>query len=136
MEVGLDVPGATLLWVEDAERLGLAQLHQLRGRIARRGQKGSCWLVASPDAPETSRERLAMLARVRDGLQLAEIDLATRGPGELLGVRQSGRLGALAGVASPDRLVDLVDKARRAADALGEAKPWSHAARPSRSQSS
>ncbi len=124
VEVGLDVPGATLLWVEQADRLGLAQLHQLRGRIARRGQKGYCLLVPSADAPEGARERLDALVKVKDGLRLAEIDLAARGPGELLGLRQSGRLGAFAGgTNTPERLVDLVDRARRAADLLLERKP-------------
>ncbi len=124
VEVGLDVPGATLLWVEQADRLGLAQLHQLRGRIARRGQKGYCLLVPSADAPEGARDRLEALGKVKDGLRLAEIDLATRGPGELLGLRQSGRLGAFAGGSNaPERLVDLVDRARRAADLLLEREP-------------
>lgn len=125
VEVGLDVPGATILWVEEPERLGLAQLHQLRGRIARRGQKGYCWLVPAQDAPPPARERLEVLVHVRDGLRLAEIDLATRGPGELLGLRQSGRLGAFAGSFGSDagRLVDLVDRARRAADLLLEREP-------------
>ena len=130
VEVGLDVPGATILWVEQADRLGLAQLHQLRGRIARRGQKGYCCLVPSLDAPDGARERLDALVRVRDGLRLAEIDLATRGPGELLGHRQSGRLGAFAGTGDgvPERLADLVDRARRAADLLLERESWNDAA--------
>jgi ATP-dependent DNA helicase RecG len=125
VEVGLDVPGATMLWVEEPERLGLAQLHQLRGRIARRGQKGYCLLVPAEDAPQAARERLGVLVEVRDGLRLAEIDLATRGPGELLGLRQSGRLGAFAGPAGADasRLAGLVDRARRAAERLLEREP-------------
>ena len=123
VEVGLDVPGATILWVEEPERLGLAQLHQLRGRIARRGQKGYCWLVPAKDAPAAARERLEVLAHVRDGLRLAEIDLATRGPGELLGHRQSGRLSFGSVGEGAGRLVDLVDRVRRAADLLWEREP-------------
>jgi ATP-dependent DNA helicase RecG len=125
VEVGLDVPGASVLWVEEAERLGLAQLHQLRGRIARRGQKGYCWLVPSADAGAAARERLGTLVKVRDGLRLAEIDLATRGPGELLGIRQSGRFGAFAAATPPERLVELVDRARGAAEFLMERGSWS-----------
>ncbi|MFN8176533.1 MAG: helicase-related protein [bacterium] len=137
VEVGLDVPGATILWVEEPERLGLAQLHQLRGRIARRGQKGYCWLVPAPDAKPAARERLEALVQVRDGLRLAEIDLATRGPGELLGLRQSGRLGAFAGshASIAGRLVDLVDRARRAAELLLEREPWSRGSPVSSSRS-
>jgi len=130
IEVGLDVPGATVLWVEGAERLGLATLHQLRGRIARRGQRGYCWVIEGTDAPEGSRERLRVLAEVDDGMRLAEIDLALRGPGELLGLRQAGRIGLFAGLGpgAPAKLADLAERARRAADALLDAEeevPWS-----------
>jgi len=120
VEVGLDIPGASILWVEEAERFGLSQLHQLRGRIARRGQKGYCLLWEGRDAPEASRDRLEVLIDVDDGLQLAEIDLATRGPGELLGLRQSGRFGifASAGVGGASGLGTLAERARRAADIL------------------
>lgn len=122
IEVGLDVPGASILWLEGAERLGLAQIHQLRGRIARRGQKGYCWLVEDAERPEESRDRLAILQDVDDGLRLAEIDLATRGPGELLGLRQSGRLGPLAdwGSGASERLADLAERAAHAAETLLE----------------
>jgi ATP-dependent DNA helicase RecG len=124
IEVGLDVPGATLLWIEGAERLGLATLHQLRGRIARRGQKGYCWIVEGEDAPEGSRERLRTLVDVDDGMRLAEIDLALRGPGELLGLRQSGRMGLFAGLGpnAPSKLADLVDRAAQAAELLLDAE--------------
>jgi ATP-dependent DNA helicase RecG len=129
VEVGIDVPGATILWVEGAERLGLATLHQLRGRVARRGQRGYCWVVEGPDAPEGSRERLDHLVEVHDGMRLAEIDLAFRGPGELLGLRQSGHVGLFAGLGrhGSGRLASLVERAWRAAETLlereGEA-PW------------
>ncbi|MEZ5066651.1 MAG: ATP-dependent DNA helicase RecG [bacterium] len=120
VEVGLDVPGATVLWVEEAERFGLAQLHQLRGRIARRGQKGYCLLWAGREAPEESRERLEVLVTVDDGLRLAEIDLATRGPGELLGVRQSGRFGVFASRLGSADLASLAERAARVADVILE----------------
>ena len=120
IEVGIDVPGATILWVEGAERLGLAQLHQLRGRIARRGQTGYCWIVEGADAPDSSRERLRTFAKLDDGLILAELDLALRGPGELLGLRQSGRFGMFAGLGAgaPARWLELSERAWRAADFL------------------
>ncbi len=125
VEVGIDVPGAAILWIEGAERFGLAQLHQLRGRIARRGQKGYCFLV--PSAPtETASARLRILRTVSDGLQLATIDLAERGPGELLGQRQSGEssLGASGGVAAdPEALLALMERARRAARSLAGEDP-------------
>lgn len=125
VEVGLDIPGASILWVEGADRLGLAQIHQLRGRIARRGQKGYCWLVEDEAANADAAERLRVLVDVEDGFRLAEIDLATRGPGELLGLKQSGRLGAFAGWhgSAPARLADLVDKAARVAELLLEGDP-------------
>ncbi|NNE42744.1 MAG: DEAD/DEAH box helicase, partial [Gemmatimonadetes bacterium] len=120
VEVGLDVPNATLLWVEGAERLGLATLHQLRGRIARRGQRGYCFLIESPDAPVGSDSRLDALVEVDDGMRLAEIDLALRGPGELVGLRQSGRMGLFAGLGpnAPSRLADLAVRVREAAETL------------------
>jgi ATP-dependent DNA helicase RecG len=120
VEVGLDVPGASILWVEGAEKLGLAQLHQLRGRIARRGQKGYCWVITSDGASVGARERLATLAEVDDGFRLAEIDLALRGPGELLGLKQSGRVGLLSGAGFGDsrRWTALAARAGEVADRL------------------
>jgi ATP-dependent DNA helicase RecG len=118
VEVGIDVPGASILWIEGAEMLGLAQLHQLRGRIARRGQKGYCFVVPSEECPPAALARLATFRDVQDGLRLAEIDLADRGPGELLGIRQSGAFsfGAARGFADdPEALGALLEKARTAA---------------------
>jgi ATP-dependent DNA helicase RecG len=90
IEVGLDVPNATLLMVENAERLGLAQLHQLRGRIGRGTRRSCCVLMYRGPLSPQGRRRLAALRETQDGFQLAERDLALRGPGELLGTRQSG----------------------------------------------
>jgi ATP-dependent DNA helicase RecG len=121
VEVGIDVPGASILWIEGAESLGLAQLHQLRGRIARRGQKGYCFVVPSPSSSPRARARLEMFRDVDDGLRLAEIDLADRGPGEILGLRQSGQLGIVRGFAEdPQRLLSLMEKARRTARELAK----------------
>jgi ATP-dependent DNA helicase RecG len=113
VEVGVDVPNATLMIVEHAERFGLAQLHQLRGRIGRGGQQGTCVLVAR-GVTEGSEARLAAMLETTDGFAIAEADLAIRGPGEFLGTRQHGRLLDLH-VADLARDVRLVEAARDAA---------------------
>ncbi|HTF57877.1 MAG TPA: helicase-related protein, partial [Planctomycetota bacterium] len=89
IEVGIDVPNATLMVVENAERFGLSQLHQLRGRIGRGAQEGYCILFGDPKSEE-ARERLRVLASTTDGFKIAEADLKLRGPGEFFGTRQSG----------------------------------------------
>jgi ATP-dependent DNA helicase RecG len=90
IEVGVDVPEATIMVVEHAERFGLAQLHQLRGRVGRGEAKSTCLLIYSPPLGETARERLKTLRETDDGFVIAERDLELRGPGEVLGTRQSG----------------------------------------------
>jgi ATP-dependent DNA helicase RecG len=90
IEVGVDVPGATLMVIEQAERFGLAQLHQLRGRVGRGAEKSVCLLLRSGELSETARDRLALMRETQDGFRLAEEDLRLRGGGELLGTRQSG----------------------------------------------
>ncbi len=90
IEVGVDVPNATLMVIEQAERFGLAQLHQLRGRVGRGADKSTCLLLRGPTLSETARERLALMRETQDGFRLAEEDLRLRGGGELLGTRQSG----------------------------------------------
>ncbi|HVR91702.1 MAG TPA: ATP-dependent DNA helicase RecG [Novosphingobium sp.] len=90
IEVGVDVPGATLMVIEQAERFGLAQLHQLRGRVGRGEGKSVCLLLRGEALSETARERLALMRETQDGFLLAEEDLRLRGGGELLGTRQSG----------------------------------------------
>ena len=90
VEVGLDVPNATLMVVESADRFGLSQLHQLRGRVGRGAHRSVCVLVAGAAAGPRGRERLDVLARLDDGFAIAEEDLRLRGPGELWGTRQSG----------------------------------------------
>ncbi len=90
IEVGVDVPNATLMVIEQAERFGLAQLHQLRGRVGRGAEKSVCLLLRGDALSETARKRLALIRETQDGFRLAEEDLELRGGGELLGTRQSG----------------------------------------------
>jgi ATP-dependent DNA helicase RecG len=92
IEVGVDVPNASLMIIENAERLGLAQLHQLRGRVGRGDQQASCVLLYSPTIGQLARERLNILRQTSDGFRIAEKDLELRGPGEVLGTRQTGML--------------------------------------------
>jgi ATP-dependent DNA helicase RecG len=89
VEVGVDVPNATVILIEGAERFGLSQLHQFRGRVRRSSEQGYCFLLSDSPSPE-SEERLAIMETVDDGFQLAEEDLRLRGPGEYFGTRQSG----------------------------------------------
>jgi ATP-dependent DNA helicase RecG len=90
IEVGVDVPNATLMVVENAERMGLAQLHQLRGRVGRGAQASSCVLLYRPPLTDVARERLDVLRSTNDGFVVAQKDLELRGPGEVLGTRQTG----------------------------------------------
>ncbi len=89
IEVGVDVPNATMMVIEHAERFGLAQLHQLRGRVGRGLKESVCALVGAPTTDEGQR-RLEAIASTDDGFKIAELDLEIRGPGELFGARQSG----------------------------------------------
>src|SRR5690606_21017978 len=90
IEVGVDVPGASLMIVEHADRFGLAQLHQLRGRVGRGEARSVCLLLRGNSLSETARARLALMRETNDGFRIAEEDLRLRGAGEILGTRQSG----------------------------------------------
>ena len=90
IEVGVDVPNATVMVVEHAERFGMAQLHQLRGRVGRGAAKSYCVLMTGPRVTPLAEERLNAMVRTQDGFELAELDLAMRGPGEFFGTRQAG----------------------------------------------
>lgn len=90
IEVGVDVPNATVMVVEHAERFGLAQLHQLRGRVGRGAAKSYCILITGPRVSEQGEERLDAMVRTQDGFELADLDLSMRGPGEFFGTRQAG----------------------------------------------
>jgi ATP-dependent DNA helicase RecG len=110
IEVGIDVPNATVMVVEHAERFGLAQLHQLRGRVGRGSEASVCILLTDDRG---ALPRLRRFSRVTDGFRIAELDLRERGMGELTGVRQSGGLGLRFANLVTD--ADLVTAARRAA---------------------
>ena len=114
IEVGVDVPAATVMVVEHAERFGLAQLHQLRGRVGRGGKKSFCILIGEPATPD-AESRLAVMARTTDGFELAEKDLEIRGPGEVFGLRQAGAPPLLVADLTRDR--ELLALARRDAQA-------------------
>jgi ATP-dependent DNA helicase RecG len=115
IEVGVDVPNATIMLVQQAERFGLAQLHQLRGRICRGSFQGYCFLISDADTPEAS-ERLRAMEESSDGFKLAEKDAELRGPGDVLGTRQSGALPLR--VANPIRDIQILQTARRMAHDL------------------
>jgi ATP-dependent DNA helicase RecG len=118
IEVGVDVPNATAMVIEHAERFGLAQLHQLRGRIGRGAAKSHCILVGPGHMTEEARARLETMVRTANGFEIAETDLLLRGPGEFFGTRQSGDLGFH--IANPLRDKDLLEVARSEAFALAD----------------
>jgi ATP-dependent DNA helicase RecG len=116
IEVGVDVPAATVMVIHDAERFGLAQLHQLRGRVGRGGGAAHCLLLTQSAPGDDASRRLDAMVATHDGFRIAEEDLALRGPGELLGPRQAGvprlRFGDLA------QHTELLLEARRHAEAV------------------
>ena len=116
IEVGVDVPNASLMIIENAERMGLAQLHQLRGRVGRGDLQSDCVLLYRPPLSATARARLAVLRETGDGFAIAERDLELRGPGEVLGTRQTGELALR--VADVLRDQDLLPQVRKAAEVL------------------
>ena len=125
IEVGVDVPNATVMIIEHAERFGLAQLHQLRGRIGRGPAKSHCILVAPIRSTDEARARLDTMVRTSNGFEIAEADLEIRGPGEFFGTRQSGDLGFH--IANPLRDREFLEQARREAIALAESPEQSAA---------
>jgi ATP-dependent DNA helicase RecG len=116
IEVGVDVPNATLMVIENAERMGLAQLHQLRGRVGRGTEASTCVLLYRSPLSELARERLKVIRETNDGFEIARRDLELRGPGELLGTRQTGL--AQLRVADLMRDADLLPRVQQAAELM------------------
>jgi ATP-dependent DNA helicase RecG len=114
IEVGVDVPNASLMIVEHAERFGLSQLHQLRGRVGRGAEQSFCVLLTGDKKTTVARERLGIMEETNDGFRIAEKDLEIRGQGEILGTRQSGietfKIGNIV------RDIEILSEARRAAE--------------------
>ena len=121
IEVGVDVPNASLMVIENAERLGLAQLHQLRGRVGRGPGEAHCVLLYQPPLSRNARERLGILRESDDGFVIAEKDMALRGPGELLGTRQTGQVQFR--IADLTRDAELMEGVHDAAETIAETAP-------------
>ncbi len=126
IEVGVDVPNASVMVIEHAERFGLAQLHQLRGRVGRGAVASVCVLLYTSPLSPTGRERLKAMAETTDGFEIARRDLEIRGPGEFMGARQSG--DALLRFADLGQDGALLERARAVAPALLERHPAAAAA--------
>jgi ATP-dependent DNA helicase RecG len=116
IEVGVDVPNAALMVIEHAERYGLAQLHQLRGRVGRGSRESTCLLMYGEPLSEAAKQRLRIIKENRDGFAIAREDLRLRGPGEFLGARQSGQ--RILRFADLDGDLDLLEAARNTAETL------------------
>ena len=121
IEVGVDVPQASVMVVEHAERFGLAQLHQLRGRIGRGAERSTCLLLYKMPLGETAKARLNIMRETEDGFRIAEEDLRLRGPGEIFGHRQSGLPGFRYGDLRRD--APLLEAARGAAQRIIDVDP-------------
>jgi ATP-dependent DNA helicase RecG len=121
IEVGVDVPNASLMVIEHAERFGLSQLHQLRGRVGRGSRESVCILLYQSPLSQDARSRLKIIYESNDGFEIARQDLLLRGPGELLGARQSGV--PLLRFANPERDIDLLEMAQKRAPLLLKQHP-------------
>jgi hypothetical protein len=116
IEVGVDVPNASLMVIENAERMGLAQLHQLRGRVGRGAAESTCVLLYRAPLSEVARERLGVMRSTNDGFEISRRDLELRGPGEMLGTRQTGLMQMR--VADLVRDADLLPQVQQAAELM------------------
>ena len=117
IEVGVDVPNATVMVIESAERFGLSQLHQLRGRVGRGGGQSYCILMSGEKLSREARKRLQAMCQTTDGFRLAELDMQLRGAGDINGTQQSGMAFDLK-IANPTLDADLLQRAREAAIAI------------------
>ena len=121
IEVGVDVPNASIMIIESAERFGLSQLHQLRGRVGRGASKSYCILMTGSKLSQDAQTRIQTMVRTQDGFELAEVDLSLRGPGDVMGTQQSGVLPFL--IANLKKDVDILKTVRHAVDALLQNDP-------------
>lgn len=121
IEVGVNVPNATVMVIESAEKFGLSQLHQLRGRVGRGAEKSFCILLTGPKISNDARERLKIMVATNDGFKIAEKDLELRGPGDIEGTRQSGGLNFKLASIVQDKI--MLEAAREAAGRLLDTDP-------------
>src|SRR5690606_20508266 len=121
IEVGVDVPNASLMVIENPERLGLAQLHQLRGRVGRGATASHCLLLYQPPLSSIGQQRLCIMRDSNDGFYIAEQDLQIRGPGQMLGTQQTGLMSFR--IADLTRDAHLLDRVQREADLLQAQAP-------------
>ena len=123
IEVGVDVPNATVMVIESAERFGLSQLHQLRGRVGRGGEQSYCVLMSGDKLSADARKRLGAMVETCDGFELAELDMKLRGAGDLSGTQQSGMAFDLK-IADISRDAQIIEHTRRIAREILEADPY------------
>lgn len=121
VEVGVDVPNSSLMIIENAERLGLSQLHQLRGRVGRGAAESNCVLLYHPPLSSSAKARLDVMRATNDGFEIARRDLELRGPGELLGTRQAGEINLR--IADLTRDAPLIPRVQQVAALLLEKYP-------------
>ena len=121
IEVGVNVPNATVMVIENAERFGLAQLHQLRGRVGRGAHQSFCILMTSDKLSNDGRTRIRTMVETTDGFRISEVDMALRGPGEMEGTRQSGHIGYLLADLKQD--LKVLEAARASAEELLDNDP-------------
>ena len=121
IEVGVNVPNASVMIIESAERFGLAQLHQLRGRVGRGAEKSYCILMTGYELSKEAKKRMGTMVATSDGFEIAEVDLQLRGPGDLMGTQQSGILELK--IADLSKVGEIVNSARETAKQLIENDP-------------
>ena len=121
IEVGVNIPNASVMVIESAEKFGLSQLHQLRGRVGRGAEKSFCILLTGPKVSNDARERLSIMVETNDGFRIAEKDLEIRGPGDIEGTRQSGLLNFKLANLVQDKVI--LEAAKEAAWDLAETDP-------------